>query len=253
MALVSTQPLALIVDGATSGAENMRRDADLLRRCADGEIAGALRLYWFSPPCMSIGRMQPTTDVDVERCRGDGIDVVRRPSGGRAVLHENEVTYALVCRVDDPDLGGDVARSCERVHLAVAPGLAILGVATRPRSTPDDARADAIASAGVADCFARPAAHELLDEHGRKLAGSAQARSGDALLQHGSVLLAPSRAAGFLQSNAGGSRPGPVRLERGSGGLRELSGREVTREETMLALAAGFSQILGDRLLDTTL
>ena len=254
MAVAASRRLALILDGPATGVENMRRDVELLRRCAGGEIAGALRLYWFAPPCLSLGRMQPMTDVDAERCRRDGIDVVRRPSGGRAVLHESEVTYALVCRVDDPDLGGDVGRSCERIHVGVARGLAILGVQTRPRAVPADPRGHARAAAGVADCFARPAAHELLDERGHKLVGSAQARSGGALLQHGSVLLTRSRAARYLRS-----APGPQHDQDaapagpGSGGLRELAGREVTREETMLALAAGFSQILRDRLLDTTL
>jgi lipoate-protein ligase A len=105
---------------------------------------------------------------------------------------------------------------------------------------PPNLRRDAREGAAVADCFARPAAHELLDDRGRKLVGSAQARRGGALLQHGSVLLESPRAAGYLRESAATS-PGGV-------GVRELLGREVTRDELVDALAAGFSLVLeGDR------
>src|SRR5450759_3314204 len=75
----------------------MLRDLALLDACARGEIRGAVRLYGFQPACLSLGRMQPVSDVDTEACVRDGVDVVRRPSGGRAVLHDQEVTYSVVC------------------------------------------------------------------------------------------------------------------------------------------------------------
>jgi lipoate-protein ligase A len=104
---------------------------------------------------------------------------------------------------------------------------------------PADLRRDARESAAVADCFARPAAHELLDERGRKLVGSAQARRAGALLQHGSVLLEPPRAAGYLRGRE-------VSLVAAGAGVRELLGRLVSREELVEALATGF-----DRAIET--
>ena len=238
--------LPLTIDGGATGAENMRRDVTLLQRCARGEIAGAIRVYWFDPPCMSVGRMQPMSDVDVDACARAGIDVVRRPSGGRAVLHEHEVTYAVVCRSDDARFGGDVLTSCARIHHAVALGLRMLGVSATPRAAAFDGRSDALETAALADCFARPAAHELLDQHGAKLVGSAQARLGGALLQHGSVLLAASRAAGFLRNAEGMARAAP---RPSSQGLRALSGLSLTPQRVAATLAGGFAEVPGVRCL----
>jgi lipoate-protein ligase A len=224
--------LELLMDGPAPGAENMLRDRALLEACAHGEIAGAIRLYGFTPACLSLGRMQPMTDVDLDACARDGVDVVRRPSGGRAVLHDQEVTYSVVCRSTDPVFGGRVLDSCARIHTAVAAGLSALGVPTAPRALPADLRRDSREIAAFADCFARPAAHELLDMRGRKLVGSAQARRGGALLQHGSVLLAPPRAAPYLRSNDATPAEGT--------GVRILLGRDVSFDELAEALATGF-------------
>jgi lipoyl(octanoyl) transferase len=235
-ALTTTAALALLIDAPASGSANMVRDLALLDACAAGEIRGAVRLYGFQPACLSLGRMQPMSDVDLDACARDGVDVVRRPSGGRAVLHDQEVTYSVTCRSSDPVFGGRVLESCSRIHNAVAAGLALLAVPTQPRALPADIRRDAREGAAVADCFARPAAHELLDLHGRKLVGSAQARRGGALLQHGSVLLDPPRAARYLHSG--------LDLPVAGAGIRALLGKEVTRDELTEALAAGFRPYL---------
>jgi lipoyl(octanoyl) transferase len=223
--------LPVTVNQPAPGADNMRQDIELLDRCARGEIAGAVRIYGFSPPCISLGRMQTMDDVDLDACARDGVDVVRRPSGGRAVLHDQEVTYAVVCTASDPRFGGRVLESCARIHATVARGLAALGVRTVQQARPRDVRAAARNAAAVANCFAAPAAHELLDAQGRKLVGSAQARRGRGLLQHGSVLLEPPGAARYLRAGAPHDR---------SGGVRHLLGREVTWEELAGALEACF-------------
>jgi lipoate-protein ligase A len=231
------QRLALIIDAPAPGEENMHRDLALLDACARGEIPGAVRLYGFAPACLSLGRMQPMSDVDLEACERDGVDVVRRPSGGRAVLHDQEVTYCVVCRSSDPIFGGRVLESCARIHDAIAVGLETLGVQTTPRAMPSNLRRDARDAAAVADCFARPAAHELLDDQGRKLVGSAQARRAGALLQHGSVLLEPPRAAGYLRGDAVPTL--------GGAGIREILDRQVSCDELVEALAAGFRRAIG--------
>jgi lipoyl(octanoyl) transferase len=213
----------------------MRLDREMLAAVAAGG-PGAIRLYAFSPPCLSIGRLQAVDDVDAEACRRDGVEVVRRPTGGVAVLHDAELTYAVACAADHSLLGGDVLGSCARIHAAVARGLGRLGVGVRLHGPAVDERAAARERAVVADCFARPASHELLSLDGRKLVGSAQARRGSALLQHGSILLDPPRAATYLR------RP-PSAGRRGTG-VRELLGRWVSREELAEAVAAGFRETL---------
>ncbi len=232
----TSQRLELLIDEPAPGEDNMRRDLALLDACVRGEIPGAVRLYGFTPACLSLGRMQSIDDVNLEACARDGVDVVRRPSGGRAVLHDQEVTYSVVCKSTDPVFGGRVLESCSRIHEAVAAGLDVLGVHTTPRAMPANLRRDARQGALVADCFARPAAHELLDDRGRKLVGSAQARRAGALLQHGSVLLEPPRAAVYLREDAASTLGGV--------GVRELLGRPVTGEELVDALAAGFTSVL---------
>ena len=242
-ARVDTAPaLTLVLDRRARGDANMARDLALLEACARGEVAGAVRIYGFAPPCVSVGRLQPMSDVNVERCARDGVDVVRRPSGGRAVLHDQEVTYGVVCATSDPDFGGGVLESCARIHAAVAAGLRTLGIATTAQGRPRDLRAHARMLSASADCFAQPAAHELLDARGCKLVGSAQARRGRALLQHGSVLLDPPRAGTYLRA---GAAPGSA-----STGVRGLLGRPVSEREVRSALVAGFAAVLGTRLSD---
>ncbi|MBV9525772.1 MAG: lipoate--protein ligase family protein [Candidatus Dormibacteraeota bacterium] len=232
-------PFLLQLDPPAPGVVNMRRDADLLDRCNHGAITGALRLYGFAPACLSLGRLQPSGDVDMEACARAGVDVVRRPSGGRAVLHYAEVTYAVVCSVSDETFGGGVLDSCARIHGAVAAGLRALGVATVAQAPARDVRRAARAAARSADCFAVPGAHELVDAQGRKVVGSAQARQGAALLQHGSVLLRAPDASRYLRA---------ARRAPDAAGVSDILGRDVRREELVRALVTGFAAALGTRL-----
>ncbi len=244
MPTLSGDRLLVRSDVRMPGADNMRIDLEMLRTVAEDGVAGGIRFYGFAPACLTLGRFQDAAEVDRDACRRDGVDVVQRPTGGRAILHDDEVTYAVACRTDDPDFGGDVLTSCGRIHDAVARGLRHLGVMTQPVARHSDERSEAKRRAAVADCFARPASHELVDCDGNKLVGSAQARRGDALLQHGSVLLAPPRAADYFVAadGAAASRVGaPTR------GARALVGGSLTFEQLRAALEAGFREHLRDR------
>lgn len=211
----------------------MTRDEELLDEVVRGDAAGYVRLYGFSPPCLSIGRLQERDDIDDDACRRDGIDVVRRPSGGRAVLHDAEVTYAVVCRTDDASFGGNVLASCRRIHTTISAGLRRLGVDAIPHARAENEREAAKQRMDTADCFARPASDELLDVQRHKLVGSAQVRRGPALLQHGSVLLEPSRIAQYLRTTSA-----PV---EGTVGIRGLVGRDVTFDELQHVLCNAFT------------
>ncbi len=176
--------LVLWVDGAHSAAENMRRDAGLLERVAAAPSAPVLRLFAFDPPGITLGRAQdPERDLDLERCRRDGVGWAVRPTGGRAIFHAEEWTFSLSAALDDPVWGGSLARAYESAARLILASLARLGVpaefARAPQPVP--------ARPGLA-CFASAARHELLLD-GRKLMGCAQRRTSNALLQQGSVLL----------------------------------------------------------------
>ncbi len=141
-----------------------------------------LRFYRWAPPCLSLGRNQPAKDrYDQEALRRRGIEVVRRPTGGRAVLHHRELTYSVVVR--EGVLGSP--RECyAAINRALVAGLRRLGVAAalQPRTT---VRAPV---PSLVPCFREPAEGEVVVE-GRKLIGSAQYREAGVVLQHGSLLL----------------------------------------------------------------
>ena len=98
----------LIITPPARGAWNMAVDEAILEHAGRGEVLPTLRLFAWEPPCLSLGRAQPFTDVDTERLQARGWDVVRRMTGGRAILHTDELTYSVSGPVDEPHLAGSL-------------------------------------------------------------------------------------------------------------------------------------------------
>ncbi|NIM52396.1 MAG: hypothetical protein GTN62_13895 [Gemmatimonadales bacterium] len=171
----------LIVDPVgRSGAENMAIDYSLLRNAQQG--VAFLRLYRWMPPCLSFGRNEPArTRYDTDAIARLGLDTVRRPTGGRAVWHDREVTYAVA---GPTNMFGSLREAYIRIHGVLAAALRRLGV---PAELAPHPRTRAITPDGGA-CFASPAGGEIV-VGGLKLVGSAQVREASALLQHGSILV----------------------------------------------------------------
>jgi lipoate-protein ligase A len=155
----------------------MRADLALLDEVAAG-AAPALRLYRWKPPALSLGRFQPAEDVDDAACRRLGVAVVRRPTGGRALLHGGDLTYAVALRRPDGP-AGTVDAVYRYLAAGLIAGLARLGVQAGV------ARHDG--PAGPV-CFASQQGADLRVGN-RKLCGSAQVNRGGVVLQHGSILL----------------------------------------------------------------
>ena len=118
----------LIVDGEADGATNMAVDEAILSHVSEGRSQPTLRFYAWSPPCLSLGRSQPLADVDLAACRAAGVDIVRRPTGGRAILHTDELTYSVALPQDDPRVAGDVVDSYRRISEGLLAGLHQLDV-----------------------------------------------------------------------------------------------------------------------------
>jgi lipoate-protein ligase A len=158
----------------------MARDSALQARAArTGETV--FSIYSWSAPTLSFGRNQPALGrYDLEKLRASGIDVVRRPTGGRAILHHREVTYSVTAPIDEAD---PLRETYARINRILQSGFSRLGVFVEAA-----ARSERAAVPSVRPCFETPGEGELVAE-GAKLVGSAQWREGGALLQHGSILV----------------------------------------------------------------
>jgi lipoate-protein ligase A len=204
-----------------SGAANMAIDAELL---ADAAASGraVLRLYRFAPPCLSLGRNEPAARYDRAAIARLGIDVVRRPTGGRAVWHEHDVTYAVAAPIA---AFGGLRAAYHAIHARIAAALRALGANVTLAFDRPSARAPGRSGA----CFATAVGGEVIAA-GRKLVGSAQVRRGAALLQHGSILVAGSQNIVDVISRQSSL------LVSGATTLSEVLGRPVSFDEVASAI-----------------
>ncbi|MBI4217011.1 MAG: lipoate--protein ligase family protein [Chloroflexi bacterium] len=226
------------------GAANMALDEALLELQSQGLSVPTLRTYGWEPPCLSLGYFQSARgDVDLEACRQRGVDLVRRPTGGRAVLHHRELTYALTAPADHPLVSGGIKESYAKISQGLLLGLARLGVAAR-------AERRGKAGAWTGACFEVASDYELV-AGGKKVVGSAQLRRRGMLLQHGSLLLDFDADAllELLELPSGMERGRVAAYLRGRvASLKELLGREVGLAEAAQALRAGFQAAWGVEL-----
>ncbi len=206
----------LIVESSgRPGAENMSIDYSLLRAAQEG--VAFLRLYCWNPPCLSFGRNEPARRrYDFAEIERRGLDTVRRPTGGRAVWHEAEVTYAVAAPART---FGALHESYNIIHATIAAALGRLGVAAELARRP---RGRSASLSGGA-CFASPVGGEVVAA-GRKLVGSAQVREGNAFLQHGSVLVEDGQD--VVAQVTLGTAPQPAATS-----ITALLGRRVSFEE----------------------
>lgn len=229
----------------------MARDHALAERCAPG--TGTVRFYRWDPPTLSFGRNEPVTVGYREILRGRReLGVVRRPTGGRAVIHDGELTYSIVFPARA--LGG-VREAYAKVNQGLVRGLRALGVDAR-----SEEGGGVVPAPNAGPCFAGPVAGEVVVAK-RKLVGSAQARIGGAVLQHGSILLAADQGPllALERRERNGNSPTAGRgAGRSADPLRDPSARALrpvtlgevlhavpSWEELVGALRTGFEQMLG--------
>lgn len=220
----------------------MACDRVLLDRVGEGLASPTVRFFAWSPPAISLGRHQPAPDpAPLGALAERGVDVVRRPTGGRAVWHgtsSEELTYSVVARLGEPPLDAGLVEVYRRIHAALADGLRALGadatLAPRSRAIPRPASRLA--------CFAASVPYEITVD-GAKLVGSAQRRTRRAVLQHGSIPLAGDQS---VLRETWPECLGP----RAATTLSAAAGRPVGFEEAAAALSAGLTRGLNVRLAD---
>lgn len=242
----------LVVTEPAPGDWNMAVDEAMAHAHRDGEAPPTLRFYGWRPPALSLGYFQSVREeVDVEALRAAGVDLVRRPTGGRAILHDREVTYSVVISADL--LPGDVISTYRTLAAGLLAGLRRLGAPAELSGGPPPGAPVAAGGEGSA-CFDTPSWYEVV-AGGRKLAGSAQTRQGGVILQHGAIPIRLDAAALFgLLKVAPDARPRlAAALERKATDLAAALGREPAAAEVQEALAAGFAEALGLELVSAPL
>ncbi len=172
----------LLLSPPGRGPWNMAVDEAVLESVGRGEAPPTLRLYAWSPPCLSLGRSQPYEEVDEAALQRLGWEAVRRPTGGRAILHTDELTYALLLPPDEPLAQGSVLESYRRIAAGLVRALELLGAPVEVQQGGGSLRQ------APPVCFETPSAYEIT-VGGRKLLGSAQARRREGVLQHGTLPL----------------------------------------------------------------
>ena len=231
----------LLISPPGTGPWNMAVDTAVLKSSSDESPLPTLRFYRWTPPCLSLGINQPVKDVDRQALDKLGWDLVRRPTGGRAILHTDELTYSVIGPKDEPRLSGGVMRSYRLLSSALFTGLKHLGL---PVEVQEEKSAGAASKQPI--CFENPSDYEITFQ-GKKLLGSAQARKMGGVLQHGTLPLAGditriTRVLKFPdeQSRAEASR----RMKERSTTVKEILDRDVSFQEAREALQQGFQEQL---------
>lgn len=239
-----------ITDPPLPGGLNMATDEAILRAVGAGHTPPTLRLYAWSPACLSLGYGQPATDADLTAITRQGWHIVRRPTGGRAILHTDELTYAVCLPADHPLAHGSIVESYRRLSDGLIAMLRRLSpqasIGAERKAAPDaDSRNSRPAPNPV--CFEVPSDYEITAD-GKKLIGSAQARAHGGLLQHGAIPLHGDiaricAALSYPDSAARARAAAKVRVRAAT--LSEALGRPVTWAEAAEALQAAFAETFG--------
>lgn len=179
----------LVQTSPARGAWNMAVDEAILEAAGRGLVPPTLRLYAWLPPCLSLGFAQPATDVDHQALKSRSWDIVRRPTGGRAILHTDELTYSVCGPHTETRLAGSVLESYQRLSEALLESLRMLAIPAQVH--PEQAKPTSQTNTSKAQgpvCFEIPSSYEIT-AGGKKVIGSAQARKAEGVLQHGSLPL----------------------------------------------------------------
>jgi lipoyl(octanoyl) transferase len=222
----------LIIQGKIPGAENMSFDSGLLDKAVLPDSVPTLRFYDWLRPTITLGYLQKTDNLDYEKCKREGVDVAVRPTGGRAVLHWEELTYSITIPSDHPISSLHIMESYRMISEALIAGFIELGIPA------EFSRGDALGYKS-ASCFSSASRYEVV-VGGRKLVGSAQRRRGGALLQQGSIPIGAQfrRLGEFFPDD-----PLCANLADKATCIRECISELPKREKMIAELAKGFERV----------
>ncbi|HWR41985.1 lipoate--protein ligase family protein [Sporomusa sp.] len=237
----------VINSGIDCGASNMAVDEAILQAHANGQAPPTLRFYGWQPAAVSLGYFQKAeAEVDLAECQRQGIDVVRRLTGGRSVLHDAELTYSVVVREDEPLIPATITASYRYFSQGLLAGLKQLGIDAH-MTMPTAAYGQTKRRQASAACFDAPSHYEITVQN-RKLVGSAQVRKQGVILQHGSILLKfnPQQIASLLNLPTAETKAAvAAMLAKRAISVAEAANREVSWAEASEAMLDAFGPALG--------
>lgn len=258
MTPTSTYPLTpwrLLRSPFADGPTNMAVDEAILLAVAEGQAPPTLRFFGWAPPCLSLGYAQPIADVDGERLRARGWDVVRRLTGGRAILHTDELTYSVIAPMSEPRVLGGVIESYRQLSAGLVRGLELLGLSVRADKEHAPTPKSQLPNPNNPVCFEVPSNYEIT-ANGKKLLGSAQVRKRGVVLQHGTLPLTGDVARicdglGFESDEA--RERAQARVHERATTVGEVCGREIGWDKAAAAMARGFAEALNLTLAEDSL
>lgn len=242
----------LIQSQELNGAMNMAIDEAILEAVIHHESPPTLRLYAWNPPCLSLGIAQPAAEVNIQKLTELGWDLVRRPTGGRAILHTDELTYSVTGLTTDTRLAGGVLESYRNLSAALLNTLLSLGIPAKinPKIEKRDPEWNGISGSKTRKinpiCFEVPSDYEITVKD-KKIIGSAQARRNDGVLQHGSIPLHGdlSRITWVLNDqNDEALLSAGLKINERAATIEEILGQEIHPEVVGQALVDSFSGVL---------
>jgi lipoate-protein ligase A len=236
-----SQDFVFLDTGEHDGAWNMEFDLRRAEALDAGNAGPMLRVYHWRPWCISLGRHQADSEIDTARTTRDGIGVVRRPTGGRAILHAEELTYSIVM----PSEGRGIMDVYRQISEALTAGLKLLVPEIDIAKTQPNFQ-KLYREPGSIPCFSSSARYEI-EFGGKKLVGSAQRRIGSAVLQHGSILIGDAHLglADYLAVGEDVRTQLHEDMRRQTITLQEILQRPVSREEVRDAVRTGFEGAWG--------
>ncbi|MCS7248030.1 MAG: lipoate--protein ligase family protein [Anaerolineales bacterium] len=253
----------LVITSPARGAWNMAVDEAILEAIGRELVPPTLRLYSWEPPCLSLGYAQPIGDVDLVALLANGWDLVRRPTGGRAILHTDELTYSVIGPHHEPRLQGGVLESYQRLSQALLKALELLNIPAQvqPLASSSASSFPSLSAASVSNelnhpvCFEIPSNYELLAQ-GRKIIGSAQARRKEGVLQHGSFPLCGDltrilQVLNFPDENA--RLAARERLKAHAATAEQVLGEAISWQQAADAMIQGFELALDLRFVKADL
>ena len=250
----------LIKDSYHTGFMNMAIDEAIMIAHLEGLVPPTIRFYQWSPPAVSLGYFQDLKkEIDVEACQDLGIDIVRRPTGGKAVLHDKELTYSFIIRENHPLVNNSILETYKKISGGMIRGLSYLGIKAelvplreKLKSTlsGNEAKSKIPHSDIKSICFSVPSQYEVQVE-GKKIVGSAQVRKREIVLQHGSLLIELEKDKLFSVFNF----PSVQIRERlktkfNATSLEEILKRKINFSELSEILPRGFEEEFGVRLVE---